>query len=56
MTPHGVSSVEVWSDGAQSVSDGDTVFLHSFSAGWKVTGAGCVPQVTEVYACAWGGP
>jgi hypothetical protein len=51
-----VGSVAVWSDEAQVKTAGDTVFLHEFSVGWRITGAGCHPENEQVYSCAVGGP
>jgi hypothetical protein len=51
-----VGSVAVWSDEAQVKTAGDTVFLHEFSTGWRITGAGCRPENEQVYSCAVGGP
>jgi hypothetical protein len=55
--PHDpVGTVAVWSDEAQVKTAGDTVFLHEFSTGWQITGAGCRPENEQVYSCAVGGP
>lgn len=51
-----VGTVAVWSDEAQVKTAGDTVFLHDFSTGWLVTGAGCRPENEQVYRCEVGGP
>ncbi|MDT7723570.1 MAG: hypothetical protein QOI21_146 [Actinomycetota bacterium] len=51
-----VGTVEVWSDEAQVKTAADTVFLHEFSTGWQITGAGCRPENEQVYSCAVGGP
>jgi hypothetical protein len=55
--PHApVDSVSVWSDEAQVKTAGDTVFLHEFSIGWRITGAGCRPENEQAYSCEVGGP
>jgi hypothetical protein len=51
-----VGSVAVWSDEAQVKTAGDTVFLHEFSTGWRITGVGCRPENEQVYSCEVGGP
>jgi hypothetical protein len=51
-----VGTVEVWSDEAQVKTAADTVFLHEFSTGWQITGAGCRQENEQVYSCAVGGP
>jgi hypothetical protein len=51
-----VGSAAVWSDEAQVKTAGDTVFLHEFTAGWLITGAGCRPENEQVYSCVVGGP
>ncbi|MFD8497051.1 hypothetical protein [Amycolatopsis sp. NPDC059657] len=45
----------VWSSEAQAKSADDTVFLHEFSDGWRITGAGCHPRNEQVYDCLVGG-
>ncbi len=50
-----VESVSVWGGEAQSRTSGDVLFLHAFSAGWLVTGAGCHPRNEQVYDCLVGG-
>ena len=54
--PHApVVSVSAWGDEAQARSTADTLFLHDFPDGWRVTGAGCRPRNEQVYDCAVGG-
>ncbi|MEV6639027.1 hypothetical protein [Amycolatopsis sp. NPDC051371] len=54
--PHApVGSIVVWGDEAQARSTSDTLFLHDFPDGWRVTGAGCRPRNQQVYDCAVGG-
>ena len=50
-----VESVSVWGDEAQARTRADTLFLHDFSTGWRVTGAGCHPRNEQVYDCSVGG-
>ncbi|WP_439380907.1 hypothetical protein [Amycolatopsis lexingtonensis] len=51
----GVGSTVVWGDEAQARSAADTLFLHDFPDGWRITGAGCHPRNEQVYDCAVGG-
>jgi hypothetical protein len=54
--PHDtVTETVVWGDEAQARSEADTLFLHDFTDGWRVTGAGCRPRHEQVYDCAVGG-
>lgn len=54
--PHApVVAVSAWGDEAQAHSAGDTLFLHDFPDGWRVTGAGCHPRNEQVYDCTVGG-
>jgi hypothetical protein len=54
--PHAaVGSTVVWGDEAQARSSADTLFLHDFADGWRVTGAGCRPRNEQVYDCMVGG-
>ena len=39
----------------QARSTTDTLFLHDFPDGWRVTGAGCHPRNDQVYDCTVGG-
>jgi len=50
-----VESVSVWGEEAQAHTRGDTLFLHDFSTGWRITGAGCHPRNEQVYDCSVGG-
>ncbi|WP_037306219.1 hypothetical protein [Amycolatopsis orientalis] len=49
-------TASVWSEEAQVKTGGDTLFLHEFSTGWLITGAGCHLRNEQVYDCAVGGP
>jgi hypothetical protein len=49
-------TVSVWSEEAQVKTGRDTIFLHEFSTGWLITGAGCRPRNEQVYDCEVGGP
>ncbi|SDZ26332.1 hypothetical protein SAMN05421504_111166 [Amycolatopsis xylanica] len=54
--PHAPPAMPVvWSSEAQAKSADDTVFLHEFSDGWRITGAGCHPRNEQVYDCLVGG-
>ena len=46
-----VRSLQVWGDNAQVHLDSAALFLAEFSAGWKVTGAGCQPRPEMPYDC-----
>ncbi|MFJ2828430.1 hypothetical protein ACIPC1_12695 [Streptomyces sp. NPDC087263] len=46
-----VRGVDVYGDQARVVFEHDTVFLARFSAGWKVTAAGCLPRSQRPYQC-----
>ncbi|MBN6052939.1 hypothetical protein JYK22_13460, partial [Nonomuraea sp. RK-328] len=46
-----VTGAEVWGDDALVRMAGDTVFLHRFSDGWRVTAAGCEPRHGLPYDC-----
>ncbi|WP_255637950.1 hypothetical protein [Amycolatopsis sp. DSM 110486] len=50
-----VVSASVWGDEAQARSAADTLFLHEFPDGWRITGAGCHLRNEQVYDCAIGG-
>ncbi|MGK3203409.1 hypothetical protein [Amycolatopsis sp. MEPSY49] len=50
-----VGSIVVWGDEAQARTAADTLFLHDFTDGWRVTGAGCHPRNEQVYDCVVGG-
>ncbi|QRP50721.1 hypothetical protein I6J71_11590 [Amycolatopsis sp. FDAARGOS 1241] len=50
-----VVSASVWGGEAQARSDADTLFLHQFPEGWRITGAGCHPRNEQVYDCTVGG-
>ncbi|WP_146770606.1 hypothetical protein [Prauserella sp. PE36] len=51
-----VVSVRVWGTEAQVRTKADTVFLHEFASGWRITGAGCHDQGERPYDCEVGGP
>lgn len=54
--PHAAPDTpSVWSTEAQVKTADDTVFLHEFSAGWLITGAGCHLRDEQVYDCLVGG-
>lgn len=54
--PHApIESAAAWGDEAQARSAADTLFLHDFPDGWRVTGAGCHPRNDQVYDCSVGG-
>ncbi|MEU6669095.1 hypothetical protein [Streptomyces sp. NPDC046727] len=46
-----VREVQVYGQQAQVVLNGDTLFLSSFPAGWKITAAGCTPRPRQPYQC-----
>lgn len=46
-----VAAVRVWGDDAQVRLSGDTLFLHRYSGGWRVTAASCRPQGDRPYDC-----
>ncbi|MFI6791484.1 hypothetical protein ACIBG4_29555 [Nonomuraea sp. NPDC050383] len=46
-----VTGVEVWGADALVRLQGDTVFLHQFTDGWRVTAAGCEPRHDLPYDC-----
>jgi hypothetical protein len=46
-----VRGVDVYGDQARVVLEHDTVFLARFSAGWRVTAAGCLPRPQRPYQC-----
>jgi hypothetical protein len=52
---HHVDTVDVYGDQARVVFAGDTVFLASFSAGWRITAAGCVYRGDQPYDCVISG-
>ncbi|MFD0264862.1 hypothetical protein ACFVH7_42145 [Kitasatospora indigofera] len=47
----GVRRVDVYGRQARVVLDGDTLFLSTFSDGWKITAAGCEPRPRRPYNC-----
>lgn len=49
-----VREVAVWSDQAQVITDGDTMFLTEFETGWLIVAAGCQPRGEEPYQCVVG--
>ncbi|MFC4001377.1 hypothetical protein ACFS2C_06500 [Prauserella oleivorans] len=52
-----VTAIELWGSEAQARTPADTVFLHEYGDGWRVTGAGCTPQGGDApYDCEVGGP
>ncbi|MEV8615946.1 hypothetical protein AB0383_50095, partial [Amycolatopsis sp. NPDC051373] len=54
--PHApISSASVWGEEAQARSAADTLFLHEFPDGWRITGAGCHQRNKQVYDCTVGG-
>lgn len=46
-----VRTVDVYGDQARVVFADDTVFLASFTTGWRITAAGCVPRGEQPYDC-----
>ncbi|MGN9763355.1 hypothetical protein [Streptomyces sp. SD31] len=48
---YAVRRVDVYGDQARVVLADDTLFLAHFSAGWKVTAAGCTPRPEQPYDC-----
>ncbi|KOG41248.1 hypothetical protein [Streptomyces decoyicus] len=46
-----VRGVDVYGDQARVLLEQDTLFLAHFSAGWKVTAAGCRPRPQRPYQC-----
>jgi hypothetical protein len=46
-----VTAVRVWGDDAQVQLSGDTLFLHRYSGGWRVTAASCRPHGDRPYDC-----
>jgi hypothetical protein len=50
-----VGTLAMWGEEAQARTGRDTLFLHEFSTGWLVTGAGCRPRNEQVYDCSVGG-
>ncbi|KAA9378372.1 hypothetical protein F5972_16045 [Microbispora cellulosiformans] len=51
LRPAAVRGVDVWGDEARVRLDGDTLFLHRFSEGWRIRAAGCAPRPGEPYEC-----
>jgi len=51
-----VNQAEVWGEDAKATTRSGVLFLHEFSNGWLVTGAGCRHRGDEPYDCAVGGP
>jgi hypothetical protein len=48
-----VGEAEVWGDNAKVAIGPSALFLSRFTAGWRVTGAGCQPRGEELpYRCA----
>ncbi|WP_285743254.1 hypothetical protein [Lentzea sp. NBRC 105346] len=48
-----VGEMQLWGDEAVAAVGDKRVYLHRFSEGWKVTGAGCSGEPAE---CEVGGP
>jgi hypothetical protein len=46
-----VRRVDVYGQWARVVMSGDTLFLASFGAGWRVVAAGCQPRGERPYDC-----
>ncbi|GAA4992889.1 hypothetical protein GCM10023317_21070 [Actinopolymorpha pittospori] len=46
-----VGHIDVYGDQARVVFAHDTVFLSAFSAGWRITAAGCHPRGERPYQC-----
>ncbi|AXB47265.1 hypothetical protein [Amycolatopsis albispora] len=57
-TPGGtVGEVLVWGSDAQAKAGAETLFLHEYEDGWRITGGGCQPSAPELpYRCLVGGP
>ncbi|MGC7100724.1 hypothetical protein ACPZ19_39135 [Amycolatopsis lurida] len=52
-----VTEVTVWGSDAQAKAAAETLFLHEFEDGWRITGGGCTPTAPEApYRCLIGGP
>nr|WP_240929948.1 hypothetical protein [Streptomyces coryli] len=49
--PGRVRSVDVYGHQARIITAHDTLFLSSFTGGWKVTAAGCTPRPGLPYRC-----
>lgn len=47
-----VTSAQVYGKGAIVHLGADTIFLARFDDGWRVTAAGCTPQVGRPYDCS----
>ncbi|MBT2543454.1 hypothetical protein J7E99_22815 [Streptomyces sp. ISL-44] len=47
----GIQVVEAYGRQAMVRTDGDTLFLSLFTAGWKVVAAGCTPRPNQPYNC-----
>ena len=46
-----VSELQVWGDGAQARTAGDTLFLRDGPSGWRVVAAGCTSRTSGPYSC-----
>ena len=46
-----VVGTQGWGAEAQVRLSGDTVFLHRFPQGWRISAAGCVPRGDKPYRC-----
>ncbi|MBN6038349.1 hypothetical protein [Amycolatopsis sp. 195334CR] len=52
-----VADVVVWGSDAQARTGAETLFLHQFEDGWRITGGGCTPTTADApYRCLIGGP
>ncbi|MGA6164134.1 hypothetical protein [Amycolatopsis magusensis] len=52
-----VGEVAVWGADAQAKAGAETLFLHEYKDGWRITGGGCQSRGPDVpYACLVGGP
>jgi len=50
-----VETADTWSDQALVNTDGGSLFLTEFDAGWLVSAAGCDPEEDTPYHCVIGG-
>jgi uncharacterized lipoprotein NlpE involved in copper resistance len=50
-----VETADTWSDQAVVNTDGGSLFLTEFDAGWLVSSAGCEPDQDAPYHCVIGG-
>ena len=53
--PSPVTNAQIYGHQAWVRTGTETVFLSEFAAGWKIIGAGCVPQGERPYDCAVSG-